>query len=149
MFYVVPSSCVSFRGLSLAPNHIICFQASHCSPQGGVADWMRGSSPHAVPDRPRVEPSKTRRCFRLDTRIVPTFCSGSSPRRALKTRRCSGLTLGSSPCFAPDCPRVELKKQGGVPDWMRGSSPHCVPDCPCIEPSKQGGVPTRTKFDFF
>ena len=47
--------------------------------------------------------------------------------------------------FFVDCPRLELKKQGGVLDWAHGSSLRSVPDRPCIEPYKRGGVPSQTQ----
>ena len=68
---------------------------------------LHGLSPLSVLDRPRIE-LKNGRCSGLDSWIVPAFCSGFFPHRALK--------------------------QGGVPDWLCGSSPFSVCDCPCIEP---------------
>ena len=40
---------------------------------------------------------KTGRCSGLEPLIIPTFCSGLSLRRALNTRKCSGLDR----CIAP------------------------------------------------
>ena len=57
------------------------------------------------------------KCSGLEPWIVPPFCSGLSPRRALKTWRCSWLEPWIGPAFCSESfPRRALK-QGGVPDW--------------------------------
>ena len=72
------------------------------------------------------------RFSKLDVWIRAAFCSGSSPRRALKTRRCSGLDAWIVPAFCSGSSLPGALKTGRcsgldawiVPAFCSGSSPH-------------------------